>query len=255
MSEPKFPFVSTKPPPETLASQDILHSDLHLLERVPPVLGNIPTIFCEIRSLAAMQDEFGTDEVPQASIVSFGKKRSSIFHRLLSCSAPDIQMDGPQGPASLFEPCKIAALIFMEYVLSGLRPRAEILQSFESQLMRSIQGALERPGIQQAWDDDQLCTRIIIWVYFIGGLTASSTLTLQWYASQIARSIVSMRFTTWQELKACLADMIWTEKLQGHACEKLCGEIQMALANNDQQPRKRCLDGQFFSRGVVASPH
>jgi hypothetical protein len=114
ISEPKFPFVGIKPPPQTLVYQGTLHSDLHLLERVGPVPGNIPAIFLEIRSLAAMQDSFGTDEVPQAGFVRFGKERSSIWHRLLSCSAPAKQMDVSQGLASLFEPCKIAVLIFME---------------------------------------------------------------------------------------------------------------------------------------------
>jgi hypothetical protein len=78
------------------------------------------------------------------------------------------------------------------------------------------------------------------WVYFIGGLTASSRLTLQWYASRVSGCIVRLGFKTLQGLKACLVDMVWTEKLQDKACEELCGEIQMALATNDQQ---RCLEG------------
>jgi hypothetical protein len=139
-SESKFPFPGIRALSKDVAAQRTLRSNPHALERLLPVLGDIPTIFGEIRALTAMQDQFDTDKVPDASsIVAFGMKRSSVCHRLMSCSAPVKQMGDNYAPHALFEPCKIAALISMEYLLAGSCPRAEILQSLESKLTRSTQ--------------------------------------------------------------------------------------------------------------------
>lgn len=210
-SEFKLSFPSIKALSKDVATQRTLRSNPHLLERLP-------------------QDQFDTYKVPDASsIVFFGKKRSSICHRLISCSPPVKKMKGNFTPRSLFEPCKIAALIFMEYLLAGTRPRAEVLQSLELKLTRSTQSALEKPGIEQAWDDDTMCARVILWVYFIGGLTASNTVRMQWYASRIGRAMLRLHFKTQQGLKACLVDMIWTEQMHDQAFEKLWEEIQRAF--------------------------
>ncbi|KAE9376292.1 hypothetical protein N431DRAFT_435698 [Stipitochalara longipes BDJ] len=117
----------------------------------------------------------------------------------------------------------------MEYLLGGSHPRADILQSLEAKLTWSIRSAFERPDIERAWNDDPLCARIILWVYFIGGWTASNTMKMQWYASRIDRSMLRLHLKTWHELKACLGDIIWTDQMHDQAFERLWEEIQTAL--------------------------
>ena len=94
-------------------------------------------------------------------------------------------------------------------------------------LIGAFQSALERSDIQQAWDDDLPCSKIMIWVFYMGGLASASAQEVQWYAACISRHTVRLNLSTWPGFKACLSEVLWTEKMHDQASENLWQEIEI----------------------------
>lgn len=226
MSAPRFPYVGDEIPPDDseFITSDLPHTASPTLERLP---GPLPAILREIRLLMAIQDGFSTGKILK-DLVLFGKKRSLIFHRLLSSS---VKPDSSEDDFALFEPCRIAAIIFVEYILSTRRPRRDIMQALESRLRSSLQSLCGWDDQRaRPWDVDLLCEKIILWVHFMGGLASSNTVNSHWYEERISHSVVSLGLKNWKEFRACLSGIVmWGQNTHDLASEALWQRVQSGI--------------------------
>ena len=204
-----------------------------LFQPIGIILGPLVTIFREIRYLIAIQDIFDSDEMEKDHVMTFVQKRSSIFHRLLchkSSSPP-----GKKNHEYLHEPCRIAALIFMEYTLSRRTPRQAMLRSFGANLMHSILTVAGLPGFHNMCDQDLRSLEVLLWVYYMGGMASGDSVEMKWYASKVACSMMRLELHTWPELKSHLLQVLWTDTMHDLVCTALWDEIEQHLARDLSQ--------------------
>lgn len=118
----------------------------------------------------------------------------------------------------------------MEYVLAGKCPKPAVFKAFRAELKSTLQSANKRPAPQQAWDSDLVSSKILLWISFIGRLMTTDTGERQWYAARICHCMVTLRLDSWEEVRVCLAELLWTDKMYDRACGDLWEEVQRSVA-------------------------
>lgn len=221
MSAPRFTFTDNHPSSESVPISHPNPKDYNVSAILDVLRDPLPGIYREIRQLMMMQDGFGTDEVTRGDLTLFGKRRSLVSHRLLSTPETTPLTAENDYQSRLYPSCRMAGLIFVEYMLAGRLPRRDILRFFGSKLLYFLQTALMSPQVLQGLSRDHFSSKVILWVFFIGGIASLDISETQWYAGRICHTMNQLGMSTWQELKSCLAELLWTDKMEDQACQDL----------------------------------
>lgn len=198
-----------------------------LLESMGSVLAPLSVIFRDIRHLLTLQDSLSSDHKDSDRLMLFVDRRTFIFSRLLSTQA----FESPpteKGHAYLYEPCRIAALIFMEYELARNTPNQNMLQKLCEDLQSSFRIPIETAELQEIWDQDLSSLKVLLWVYYIGGMVAAEPLDREWFSYRAARCMMSLEFREWPEVESCLLQLLWTETMHDQACMAFWQQVQGA---------------------------
>ncbi|KUJ13371.1 uncharacterized protein LY89DRAFT_721396 [Mollisia scopiformis] len=199
-----------------------------LLESMEGVLAPLSVIFKNIRHLLALQDSFASDHGDSDRTILFVEKRSFIFNRLLSTQkskSPPTE----KAHTYLYEPCRIAALIFMEYALARDTPNQNMLRKLCENLQSSFRTTTKTAELQQLWDQDLSSLKVLLWVYYIGGMVATESLDREWFSYRTARCMMSLGFHEWSEVESCLLELLWTDMMHDQACTGLWEQVQQQL--------------------------
>jgi hypothetical protein len=232
MSPPRFSTLAGTLAPKTALTLNTSLLEPTLLDHVPSVSAPIPAIFSKIRFLTTMQERFERERTAPDNVVLFGKIRASIGHDLLSCQRDIARTDSPEDDGYLYESCRIAAILFTEYTLAGRRPNQAILSTFGQRLNAILDEAQQLRGIQRRWDTDCFLSNVLLWVYFIGGLVTSVAGEMPRYAKRICHCMAILKLESWDGVKTCLVELLWTEKMQDQGCAVLWNEVQRSGAEN-----------------------
>lgn len=202
-----------------------------LLESMGSALEPLSVIFRNIRHLLSLQDSFASDHTDPDRIILFVERRSLIFNRLLSTQevkSPPTENDH----AHMYEPCRITTLIFMEYVLARKTPNQNMLQKLCENLQSSFRIRTKTAELQELWDQDVPSLKILLWVYYIGGMVAAEPLDREWFSDRTARCMMSLGFHEWSEVESCLLQLLWTETMHDQACMALWEQVQQQLRSS-----------------------
>jgi hypothetical protein len=128
----------------------------------------------------------------------------------------------------------------MEYILASRTPRQDMLRKLCENLTSSLQIVARTPEFQKIWDQDLQSLKVLLWVYYIGGMVSAESLEMEWYSSYIARCMISLGLRAWSELKSHLFQLLWTETMHDQACTALWQQVQQHLPNDPAQDHLLC---------------
>ena len=224
-SSPRFLLSSSTQSCQVTPSLRTSSSGETLLEILPSVLAPLPITFRRIQQLTMIQDVIDTTGASKDKIVMFRLTRSSISHYLLSCWQEVSQIWRYLGYPALYEPLRIAGLLYMECVLATTRPNSAVLWGFGNNLKSALCRTLSR-HLPHNWDRNPLSSKILLWIIFLGGLANSEVRDSLWHAAEVHHYMMVLGMKSWQELKSCLSELLWTEKMNDAAYEALWKQIQ-----------------------------
>ncbi|KAE9381919.1 hypothetical protein N431DRAFT_425487 [Stipitochalara longipes BDJ] len=167
-----------------------------------------------------------TPGVTAEEIIGFNKLRSAVEHRLLSIRASILHTTSPTGQleATVYEACRIAALLCSNCIFRDFKPNAVAVRGLKKALMPALND-IETNLAAEAHDFEEM----LLWVYFIGGMLSIPTET-EWFASRVAKAMASLNIEDWAEVERCLMRCLWTEKMQNKYCLAFWEEVESCRA-------------------------
>ncbi len=170
------------------------------------------TILREIRYLSDFLSTWNRSS-SMNDLMSFYEQRSSLELRLTSLLIRKPkeymkQMD------YILEAYRIAALIYIQYVMYNAVPLCPTLQSLKTQL---INLTLEAGG-ELVDDNNRLQHGSVIWILFMGGILYLNDEEKEYFAKAIAQATRGWwslpGAKTWEDMEACLKEIVWADYLR-----------------------------------------
>jgi hypothetical protein len=175
---------------------------------------DIPAILFEIRHLTLIAESFKCSRgATPSEMLAFSKARSGLEYRLLSVPTPVQFIDRPE--QYLYEVCRVAAAIYINYVLHEFDPLFGVLGKLKRKLVVVIQAGEEKYKDLRGSSNDV----VLLWVLFIGGLIAENLLERRWFAKRIAKMVQRLGLRSWEEIEGCLMKALWIRRMRDASCE------------------------------------
>ncbi|MCJ1377821.1 hypothetical protein MMC17_000917 [Xylographa soralifera] len=144
-------------------------------------------------------------------MIAFGNVRSCIEHRLL-CLPKQCPYHGTRESQCVYEPNRLAALIYSNYVFRSFNPTFPLLVALKHSLTE-VFDRKEQAELEVASEDDIL-SGAVLWIYCMGAILALSDNEKDWFAVRIAKVIVAMGLDSWTDCDYRLkARFLWTSKM------------------------------------------
>ncbi|MCJ1393326.1 hypothetical protein MMC18_006198 [Xylographa bjoerkii] len=183
--------------------------DLHGLTICGGYREDLVDVFQDLRNMAVVFQTVRRFTVDQ--IVAFGNVRSYIEHRLL-CSPKQCPYHGTKESECMYEPNRLAALIYSHYVFRSFAPTFPVLVVLKRSLLEVFERK-EEAELEMASEDDIL-SGALLWIYCMGAILALSEIEKEWFAMRIAKIIVAMGLDGWTDCDYQLSSrFLWTSKM------------------------------------------
>lgn len=218
---PQLAFNNNVPPPsipiydcDQEYSVPSIVMDVDLLNLSENKACDIPRILFEIRHLTLVVEGFQKNRgATPKEMLSFSKARSAIEYRLLLMTPPDDN----QHPHFLYEACRIAAVIYINYVLHEFDPLFRVLEKLKKKLVSIIEtGERVHQNINGRTESS-----LFLWILFMGGIIAEGDFERDWFAQRIAEQTMKLKITIWAEVEDCLMKVLWIRRMRNSASEAL----------------------------------
>jgi len=184
----------------------------------------IPQILFEIRHLTLVVESFNNSRgATSAEMLAFSKARSALEYRLLLMHTPVESAD--HGYHYVYEACRIAAVIYINYVLHEFDPIFRVLENLKRKLVETIEAGED---IRQSF-----CGRseasLLLWALFMGGLLAKGDYDREWFVQRIAEQMMTLNLRSWKDVEECLMKALWIKRMRNSASEMLWKEALRCL--------------------------
>ena len=158
-------------------------------------------------------------------LMSFYNQRSALELRLNS-----LLIRKPKGSMKLIdytlEAYRIAALIYVQYVMYNAVPSCPTIQNLKTQLINLI---LETGG-EIVDDDTRLQHGSATWILFMVGILYRNDDEKEYFAQAIARATRGWwslsGAKTWEDMEACLKEIAWGDYLRTAQCASLWKRVE-----------------------------
>jgi len=146
----------------------------------------------------------------------------SIQHQLLSRTSVEAGADAffDAYEARLEEAFRLGGLIFMKEMLQEFAFAVTGTKILVTKLKTSLGLIL----------DDGSASHALLWLLFMGGLSAKQSLDRTWFISHLARLGNELDVLTWEEVRGLLEGVIWVGKILDGTGEKLWGEVEVMMS-------------------------
>ena len=144
-------------------------------------------------------------------MVAFGNIRSCNEHRLL-CLPKRCPYHGTNDRQCVYEPNRLAALIYSNYVFRSFTPAFPLLVALKHSLTE-VFDRKEQAELDVASEDDIL-SGAVLWIYCMGAILALSDKEKDWFAVRIAKVIIAMGLDSWTDCDCQLKTrFLWTSRM------------------------------------------
>ncbi|MCJ1283158.1 hypothetical protein MMC26_002485 [Xylographa opegraphella] len=144
-------------------------------------------------------------------MVAFESLRSRIEHSLL-CLPKQCPYHGIRESHCVYEPNRLAALIYSNYVFRGFTPKFPLLMALK-QSLTDVLSRKEQAELEVASEDDIL-SGAVLWIYCMGAILALTEKEKDWFAVRIAKVIIAMGLDDWSDCDYQLKSrFLWTSKM------------------------------------------
>ncbi|MCJ1434185.1 hypothetical protein MMC27_003552 [Xylographa pallens] len=170
---------------------------------------DLVTVFQDLHNMTIVLQTVSCFSVDQ--MVAFGNIRSCIEYRLL-CLPKQCPYHGTRDSQCVYEPNRLAALIYSNYVFRSFTPTFPLLVALKHSLTEAFDRK-EQAELDVASEDDIL-SGAVLWIYCMGAILALSDNEKDWFAVRIAKVIVAMGFDSWADCDCQLKTrFLWTSKM------------------------------------------
>ena len=132
----------------------------------------------------------------------------------------------------VLESYRIAALIYVKYVLYNAAPLCPVVQMLKTQLINVTLEADDK----LVDNENRLQHGSVIWILIMGGILYRDDYEKEYFAQAIVRSIKGWRSVpgvkTWEVIEACLKKIAWVDMLRTLECTLLWRRVE-ALSNQN----------------------
>lgn len=150
------------------------------------------------------------------SILGFTQLCVAAEHRLLSSYLP---MTSPDPRDMLYTAAHTTLLLYSSLIFRNFKANSTTFISLRARLGRTLASLNANDGYTTLDHSEQ---KMLLWMLWIGGLTSSNR---QLYISQIPRVLMDLGVHSWPDLKCILSDFLWTSRLEGPECWKMCSRL------------------------------
>ncbi|MCJ1404399.1 hypothetical protein MMC11_007624 [Xylographa trunciseda] len=163
-----------------------------------------------------------------SQMVAFGDVRSCIEHRLL-CLPKKCPYHGTREHECVFEPNRLAALIYSNYAFRSFAPALPLLVVLKRSLIEVFERK-EEAHLKVACESDIL-SGAVLWIYCMGAILALSDVEKEWFALRIARVIVAMGLDGWTDCDYQLKSrFLWTSKMSSVMYDSYFDQIELRIS-------------------------
>ena len=135
----------------------------------------------------------------------------------------------------VLESYRIAALIYVKYVMYNAAPRCPILQKLKTQLMDVTLEADDK----LVDNENRLQHGSVIWILMMGGILYRDNYEKEYFAQAIARAIRGWwslpGAKTWEVIEPCLKKIAWVDRLRTSECTLLWSRVEILSAHNSSE--------------------
>ena len=157
-------------------------------------------------------------------IICFDDRRASIECRILEIPSEDGESRGTSTTHSIQEPCRLAALIYINMAFRELPPRAAIHTSLTSRL----RAALRQTDLTSCWGT---LSETLLWVLFMGGAVALQEPIGPWFLSALTMVCTRLKLQSWHSVREVLLKYLWSDRIWGERCETLWLRVENEQRN------------------------
>ena len=182
-----------------------------------------PAIFDGLRRISFVLDRSRLLQPASATaIFCYNKLRSTIEHRLLSLpSQRDFHVGTPQ-EWHVEESCRVATLIYINYVLREFHYSFALLKVLKRKLMDECEEHGRSGG--DVTDEDEL--ELLLWSLCMGAVLALDECEEDWFAERVAKAVVRMGLEGWLEVEVCLMRVLWVKRMSDMLHGKLWIKVE-----------------------------
>ena len=163
-------------------------------------------------------------------LMSFYDRRSALEFNLTSLLIRKPKQNMRQIDYVL-EAYRIAALIYVKYVMYNAAAICPVIQKLKAQLINLTLEAND----QLVDNRNRLQHGSVIWILIMGGITYLNNDEKEYFAQAIARSTSWWSLPgakTWEVMEACLKEIAWVRKLRTGECASLWRRVEVISDHN-----------------------
>ena len=164
-------------------------------------------------------------------LMSFYDRRSALEFTLTSLLIRKPKENMRQIDCVL-EAYRIAALIYVEYVMYNAAAICPVIQKLKAQLFYLTLEANDK----LVDNENRLQHGSVVWILIMGGITYLNNDEKEYFAQAIARSTRGWwnlpGAKTWEVMEACLKEIAWVRKLRTGECVSLWRRVEVLSNHN-----------------------
>ncbi|KAJ5598889.1 hypothetical protein N7510_000004 [Penicillium lagena] len=162
--------------------------------------------FHAMRAYSAVVEKYMSGSLANPNLDRIADQRNFTQHRILSLPQGSQLAAVHHKQLSLYEPCRIAAMIYGVGVIFPLPEQTAPFKSLATMLKRELQ--------QTDWSyfsQSSLSRRFLLWILVMGGMASLGMPERNWYVSQLHTCLSQFRTTTFSSLRRSLKSVLWLD--------------------------------------------
>ena len=107
------------------------------------------------------------------------------------------------------ESCRVAMLIYINYVLREFHYSFALLMVLKRKLMEGYE-RYELSGVEVA---DGVALKLLLWSLCVGAVLALDEGEEEWFAERVAENVIRAGLEGWEEVEECLIRFLWMKRM------------------------------------------
>ncbi|EFR01660.1 hypothetical protein MGYG_04662 [Nannizzia gypsea CBS 118893] len=200
------------------------------LSPIPP---NLQVILQNMREYNIVVDLQTQGLLPNLELSVIADRRNYIQYNLVSLPASYEFPDGYNATYRLYEPCRLAAMVYSMLVIFPLPAANRPFKRLVAQLVNALiavdgdegSGWAAESG-QWPWEygregsqdltheEEDRVSSLYLWIIVMGGIASRGIRAdTDWFAARFEQTLQMKELSTWEEVKQCLTSIMWMDSV------------------------------------------
>lgn len=210
---PSFPQALSKTPISTLCEGLRIISDFHTFD------DDLITVLGELERMTLVLNTSIMDLGTIDRTVAYMQYHLLSIHSAVDKSSPNALLEGS---------LTVGALVYIHTVhrfhlypqgmevSSGLLTARVIIQKLKTCLDSVDMNVTQTSGL-------------FLWMMFLGGIAVAGTEHRVWFVARIAKTVVQLQISEWEDVKSLLIRFPWVERIHNKPCTHLWNEVEITV--------------------------